>query len=341
MRVAINGFGRIGRLVLRAAQNINDLEFVAVNDLTDARTLAHLLTYDSVHGNFPKVVNYTEKTLLVNNREIQVLSERDPSKLPWKELGVDLVLESTGFFRTKEKAGMHLTAGAKKVLISAPAKGDDPVKTIVIGVNHESYDPEKDTVVSNASCTTNCLAPVVKTLHEAYGIEHGFLLTAHAYTSTQNLVDGPHKDLRRARSAALNLVPTTTGAAVAVTQVIPALKGKLDGLAIRVPVPDGSLVDFTCVVNKDTSVEEVNALFGEMASDGMKGILEYSDEPLVSTDIIGNPHSAIFDGGMTRVINKRLVKVLVWYDNEWGYANRLVDMLRLLAKDKPLKEVKN
>lgn len=332
MRVAINGFGRIGRLVLRAAQDVDELEFVAVNDLADAKTLAHLLIYDSVHRNFPKVVNHKEHALLVNNREIQVLSEKDPAKLPWKKLNVDVVVESTGLFCTRELASKHLEAGAKRVLLSAPPKGKEPIKTIVMGVNHKSYDPKSDTIVSNASCTTNCLAPIVKVLHETYGIEHGFMLTIHSYTAGQNLVDGPNKDLRRGRSAALNLIPTTTGAAQSVAEVIPQLKGKLDGFAVRVPTPNGSLVDFTACLNKNATADSVNKLFGEVASDKMFGIIEYTEEPIVSTDIIGNPHSAIVDGQMTRVIDERLVKVLAWYDNEWGYANRIVDLLKHMAK---------
>ncbi len=332
MRVAINGFGRIGRLVLRAAQDVDGLEFVAVNDLADAKTLAYLLIYDSVHRNFPKVVNHKEHALLVNNREIRVLSEREPAKLPWKKLKIDVVVESTGLFRTRELASKHLEAGAKRVLLSAPPKGKGPIKTIIVGVNHKSYDPESDTIVSNASCTTNCLAPIVKVLHETYGIEHGFMLTIHSYTSSQKLVDGPDKDLRRGRSAALNLIPTKTGAAQSVTEVIPQLKGKLDGFAVRIPTPNGSLVDFTASLNKNATADSVNKLFGEVASNGMLGIIEYTDEPIVSTDIIGNPHSAIIDGEMTRVIDERLVKVLAWYDNEWGYANRIVDLLRYMAK---------
>ncbi len=332
MRVAINGFGRIGRLVLRAAQANSDIEIVAVNDITDAKTLAHLLIYDSIHGNFPKVVHAKEGALIVNEREIAVLAERDPAKLPWKRLGVDMVVESTGLFTTKEAASKHLDAGARRVIVSAPCKGKDPMKTIVMGVNHEMYDPEKDTVVSNASCTTNCLAPMAKVLHEAYGIEHGFMLTAHSYTGDQALVDGPHRDLRRARAAAINLIPTTTGAASAIGEVIPALKGKLDGLAIRVPTPDASLTDLTVRVNRDATVQDVNEAFGEQASNGMLGVLEYIDEPLVSSDIIGNPHSAVFDSLLTMVVDRRLVKVLAWYDNEWGYANRIVDLLMYMDK---------
>ena len=327
MRVAINGFGRIGRLAFRAAHHIDNLEFVAINDLTDAKTLAHLLTYDSVHGKFPGVVEERGGNLLVNNREIQILAERDPARLPWKKLDIDVVVESTGFFESRESAGKHLDGGAKRVLVSAPAKG---VKTIIMGVNQASLT-QNDTLVSNGSCTTNCLAPIVKVLHDAYGIEHGFMLTVHSYTSSQRLVDGPESDLRRARAAALNLVPTRTGAATAVVEAIPQLKGRLDGLAVRAPTPCGSLVDFTASVNRDTSVEAVNELFAEAASDGMLGIIQYSDAPLVSTDIIGNAHSAIFDAPMTRVLGKRFVKVLAWYDNEWGFSSRLVDLLRLMA----------
>ena len=328
VRVAINGFGRIGRMVFRAGFNDPDIEWVAFNDLTDNKTLAHLLKYDSVHGKFEGEVGYTEKSLIVNGKEIKVFEEKDPEKLPWKDRNIDIVVESTGFFRTKELAGKHLKAGAKKVLISAPAKGDEPVKTIVLGVNEEVYDKEKDNIVSNASCTTNCLAPMVKVLNDNFGIKHGFMTTVHAYTAGQRIVDGPNKDLRRARSAAVNVVPTTTGAAIAVTQVIPELKGKLDGIAIRIPVPDGSVTDFVCELKKEASVENINKLFKSVSGKELKGIIEFTDEPLVSSDIIHNPNSCIFDSQQTKVIGGKFIKVVGWYDNEWGYSNRMVDFIK-------------
>ena len=327
IRVAINGFGRIGRLVLRAAKKSGrtDLDFVAVNDLTDNHTLAHLLKYDSVHGKYPGTVEVTDTGLKVDGDDLRVLSERDPSKLPWAELGVDVVVESTGIFRDRERASYHLSAGAKKVIISAPAKDEDI--TIVLGVNHESYDPASHHIISNASCTTNCLAPVVKVLMDSFGFRKGLMTTVHAYTNDQNILDLPHKDLRRARAAGMSMIPTTTGAAKATGLVIPEVKGKIDGMAIRVPTPDVSIVDLVTEVEKDTTVDEVNAAFREAATGAMKGILGASDEPLVSIDYTGDSRSSIVDLGSTNVVGGRMVKVLSWYDNEWGYSERVVDLV--------------
>ncbi|MBC8494955.1 type I glyceraldehyde-3-phosphate dehydrogenase [archaeon] len=334
VRVAINGFGRIGRMVLRAwmthpfhEMGEEQLEFVAVNDLTDTKTLAHLFKYDSVHGIFKGSVEHTEHSIIIDGKEIKVFAERDPENLPWNELNIHIVVESTGFFRKKEDAEKHIRAGAKKVLISAPGKGTD--FSIVLGVNEHEYDKEKHHVIDNASCTTNCLAPMVKVLNDNYGIESGFMTTVHGYTADQRIVDAPHKDLRRSRSAAINIVPTTTGAASAVGKVIPSLAGKLDGMAMRVPVPDGSITDFVAILKEKVCVEEINMLFKNVAEHHMKGVLEYSNEPLVSTDIIGNKHSCILDALSTKV-NGRLVKIVGWYDNEWGYSNRVVDVLRIL-----------
>lgn len=331
IRLGINGFGRIGRLVFRAIieRDSTDFEIVGVNDLTDARTLAHLLKYDSIHGRFPGSVEATEGAIVVNGTEFPVFSERNPEDLPWGKLNTDVVVESTGIFRTQEKAALHVKAGAGKVVISAPASGTVDA-TIVLGVN-DSALTGKETVISNASCTTNCLAPMVKVLDDAIGVSKGMMTTIHAYTSDQNIQDGPHKDLRRARAAALSMIPTTTGAAKAVGLVLPHLAGKLDGFAVRVPTPDGSLTDLTVEVNQETSAEAVNELFRRAGESAMKGILEYSDEPLVSTDIIHNPHSNIFDAQSTLVMGK-LVKVVGWYDNEWGYANRTVDVAKLLME---------
>ena len=328
VKVAINGFGRIGRQVFQAGHDDSEIDFVAFNDLTDTKTLAHLLKYDSVHGKFKGTVEAKDDGLVVNGKFIKVFAERDPVNLPWKEMGVDVVIESTGFFRDREGASKHLEAGAKKVLISAPGKEVDI--TIVKGVNEHDYDKEKHHIVSNASCTTNCLAPLVKVLNDNLGIEHGFLTTVHAYTADQKIVDGPHKDLRRARSAAVNIVPTTTGAAKAVTQVIPELKGKMDGIAMRVPVPDGSIIDFVCHIKKDTTKEEINALMKKVAENELKGVLEYTEDPIVSTDIVHNPHSSIFDAQMTNVLEGKFVKIVSWYDNEWGYSNRLIDVIKFL-----------
>ncbi len=329
LRVAINGYGRIGRCFHRARLNDPEIEVVAINDLTDAKTLVHLLKYDSVHGKLEVDVDVDGDELIIGGKRIKVFSEPDPEKLPWKELEIDIVLESTGRFRDREGASKHLKAGAKRVVISAPAK--EPDITIVVGVNHNEYDPSKHFIVSNASCTTNCLAPVAKVLLENFGIESGFLTTVHAYTADQRLLDAPHKDKRRARAAALSMVPTSTGAAKAVGLVIPELKGKFNGISIRVPTPDVSLIDFVCVVKRDVTVEEVNGALREAAEGELKGILDYTEEELVSIDYTGNPHSAIVDGKSTDVINGNLVKVLAWYDNEWGYSVRLGDLMKHMA----------
>jgi len=328
VKVAINGFGRIGRMVYKAGYKDPEIDFVALNDLTDTKTLAQLLRYDSVHGRFPAPVEAREDALVIDGKRIRVYAERDPENLPWKELGVDIVVESTGFFLTKELAQKHVKAGAKKVLLTAPSK-DGGVPTIVKGCSADDAC-KADWVISNASCTTNSLAPIVKVLEEKFGIESGIMTTIHAYTNDQRLLDAPHKDLRRARSAAVNIIPTTTGAARAGGLIYPELQGKFDGLSVRVPVPDGSLTDFTVLLKKESSVEEVNAAMKEAAETHLKGVLEYSEEPLVSTDIIGNPHSSIYDATMTRVAG-RLVKVFGWYDNEWGYSNRLIDLLKEMA----------
>jgi glyceraldehyde 3-phosphate dehydrogenase len=330
VKVAINGFGRIGRNVLRVAEasGSKELEIVAVNDLTDTKTLAHLLKYDSVHGRFSGSVEAEADGIKVNGRSIKVLSQRDPAALPWKDLGVELVLESTGLFTDKDKAAKHLAGGARKVIISAPAKQEDI--TIVMGVNHDKYDAKAHHVISNASCTTNCLAPLAKVLDDLLGIERGLMTTIHAYTQDQNLQDGPHKDLRRARAAALNIVPTSTGAAKAIGLVLPHLKGKLDGYALRVPIPTGSATDLTVNVRKEGTVEEINAAYKAAAEGELKGVLSYSDDPIVSSDIVTDPASCIFDAPLTKVIGNQ-VKVVGWYDNEWGYSNRLVDITALVA----------
>jgi glyceraldehyde 3-phosphate dehydrogenase len=327
VRVGINGFGRIGRNVFRAAQAAQaDIDWVAVNDLTDNETLAHLLRYDSILGPYPGTIELSDNGLTVDGKELIVKAERDPASLGWGDLGVDVVLESTGLFTKREAAAKHLDAGAKKVIISAPATGPDI--TVVLGVNFDQYDKDEHHVISNASCTTNCLAPFAKVVHGAVGIEHGLMTTIHAYTADQNLQDGPHKDLRRARAAAMNLVPTSTGAAKAVGLVLPELNGKLHGFAVRAPVPTGSVVDLTFVASKATSVEEVNAAFAAAASGDLEGILQYTEDPIVSSDIVGNPHSSIVDGLLTSVMEGTLVKVVSWYDNEWGYSNRCVDVLQ-------------
>jgi len=330
IKVGINGFGRIGRLVARSifAYHHDEIEIVGVNDLTDAKTLAHLFKHDSVHGPYDGEVTASDNSITIDGMEIGVSAERDPSQLKWDARGADIVIESTGFFRTRTDAEKHLEAGAEKVIISAPAKGGD-VKTIVLGVNDNEID-ENTNVYSNASCTTNCLAPMAKVIDDAFGIEKGFMTTIHAYTGNQQLVDGPHKDLRRARAAAQNIVPTTTGAAKAVGLVLPHLDGKLDGSAVRVPVPDGSLTDFTVVVDKEVTVEQVNEAFRTAAENEMKGVLEYSEEELVSTDIISNPHSCIFDSGFTKV-DGTLVKIIGWYDNEAGYSARTADLITRIA----------
>ena len=330
VKVAINGFGRIGRQVLRIGLNHPELEFVAANNLTDAKTLAYLFKYDSVHGKFKGNIETHGNDLVINGKKIVVLCEKEPEKLPWKKLNVDVVVESTGVFRTKKLASKHLKAGAKKVLITAPCKGDEPVKTIVMGVNEHDYNKENDHIINNASCTTNCLAPVVKVLHDNFGIEHGLMTTIHSYTNDQKILDLPHKDLRRGRAAALNIIPTTTGAAKAVAEVIPELKGKLNGMAMRVPTPCGSIIDFVCMLKKPATTDKVNELFRNVSQHHLKNILEYSEEPLVSIDIINNPHSSIFDAKSTMMIDDKFLKVVAWYDNEWGYSNRIVDVLKIM-----------
>ena len=333
IRVGINGFGRIGRQVIRAAaqQGDTNLEFVAINDLTDTKTLAHLFKYDSVHRTYPGVVTAGDGCIHIDGREIRVLVERDPAALPWKQLGVSVVLESTGRFTNAEDAKKHITAGARKVIISAPAKKEDI--TIVMGVNHEKYDARQHNVISNASCTTNCVAPLAKILHDAYGIERGFMTTIPAYTNDQNVLDLPHKDLRRARAAAVSMIPTTTGAAKATSLVIPEVKGKIDGLAVRVPTADVSFTDLVAEVERPTTIADVNAAFRKASESGpLKGYLAYSDEELVSADYIGNSYSCILDAKTTNVIDGTLVKVTGWYDNEWGYASRCVDLLRYVGE---------
>jgi len=332
VKIGINGFGRIGRNYLRAALAQGaDLEIVAVNDLTDNKSLAHLLKYDSVGGVLTEDVSYTADSITVGDKTIKVFEERDPANLPWGELGVDIVIESTGRFTKAEDAKKHITGGAKKVLISAPATGDDA--TIVMGVNEETYNPETDVIISNASCTTNCLAPLAQVFNEAFGIERGFMMTAHAYTADQNLQDGPHSDLRRARGAAINIVPASTGAAKAIGLVLPELNGKLSGSSYRVPVPTGSIVDLTIVTPTDgLTVDQVNEVYKKAAAEGrLNGILQYTEDPIVSSDIQGNPHSSIFDAELTNV-SGNLVKVSSWYDNEWGYSNRLVDLTEYVAE---------
>ncbi|UGS35216.1 type I glyceraldehyde-3-phosphate dehydrogenase [Capillimicrobium parvum] len=325
VRVGINGFGRIGRNVFRAAQAKNaDIEWVAVNDLTDAKTLAHLLKYDSTYGPYRGTVEAEGDALVVDGKPLRVLAERDPADLPWGDLGVDVVIESTGFFTKRAAAAKHMDGGAKKVIISAPATDEDI--TVCLGVNFDQYDKASHDVISNASCTTNCLAPLAKVVNDTVGIKHGLMTTIHAYTADQNLQDAPHKDLRRARAAAINLVPTSTGAAKAVGLVLPELNGKLHGFAVRAPVPTGSVVDLTFEADRATTVEEINEALKTAAEGPLKGILRYTDEPLVSTDIVADPHSSIFDSGLTAVLDGTLVKVVSWYDNEWGYSNRVVDV---------------
>ncbi len=327
IRAAINGFGRIGRNVLRSAKQSgqSDIDFVAVNDLTDAATLAHLLRYDSVHRRYPGTVEVSANGLLVDGDEIRVLSERDPGSLPWGDLGVDIVIESTGFFLDRDSAAKHLEAGAKKVIISAPAKNEDI--TIVLGVNQDAYDPDKHDVISNASCKSNCLSPVVKVLSDSFGFRHGLMTTIHSYTNDQRILDLPHKDLRRARAAAMSMIPTTTGAAKATGLVLPEVAGRIDGLAIRVPTPDVSIVDLVAELERDVTEDDVNSAFRAAADGPMSGILHVSDEPLVSVDYTGDPHSSVVDALSTSVIHGRMVKVLSWYDNEWGYSSRVVDLV--------------
>ncbi len=329
VKFAINGFGRIGRCILRAALSRNeDVEIVAINDLDKPSTLAHLFKYDSVHRIFQGTVSSNEKAIIVNGKEIKVFAEKDPSKLPWKDLGVDVVMECTGRFTDRDGASKHLTAGAKKVVISAPAKSPD--LTIAFGINHEKYDAAKHHIISNASCTTNCLSPVAKVLNDAFGISHGLMTTVHSYTNDQRILDLPHEDLRRARAAALSMIPSSTGAAKAIGEVIPELKGKLHGVSVRVPTPNVSLVDLTVNLKRSITPEEINGAFKKAADGALKGIIQYSDEPTVSIDYNGNPHSAIFDSTNTFVMEGTMAKVMAWYDNEWGFSNRMVDVAKYL-----------
>ena len=336
INVAINGFGRIGRMLFRAGYKDKQLNFIAVNDLTDNKTLAHLLKYDSVHGIFPEEVSFTDSSLVVGKKKIKVLAEKDPAKLPWKAMKVDVVVESTGRFVDPLKAAVHLTAGARKVIISAPCKCEENVcptdtTTLVYGVNEKTYNKKQHHIISNASCTTNCVAPVLKVIHDAIGIKRCFFTTVHAYTADQNIVDGPHRDLRRARAAALNIVPTSSGADIATIEAIPGLKGKIRGFALRVPVANGSITDFTIETQRDVTPDDINKLFWKEAQRKYKGIIEYSERELVSSDIIHNSHSAIFDSKLTTVIDHRVLKIVAWYDNEWGYSSRLVDMIKWIA----------
>lgn len=330
VRIGINGFGRIGRNFLRASVGNSEIEVVAINDLTDSKTLAHLLKYDSVHGIFNAEVGSTDKSIIVNGKEIKVLAITEPSQLPWRDLKVDLVLESTGRFTDRAGAMKHIDAGARWVIISAPAK--DPDVTICMGVNEDMLDREKHRIISNASCTTNCLAPVAKVIHKEFGILRGLMTTIHSYTNDQRILDLPHKDLRRARAAALNMIPTTTGAAKAVGLVLPELKGKLDGMAIRVPTPNVSVVDLVAELSKEATIEDINNALKTASEGSMKGIIQYSEEPLVSTDLNGNPHSAIVDATVTKVIEGKMAKIIAWYDNEWGYSSRLRDLMLYLIK---------
>jgi glyceraldehyde 3-phosphate dehydrogenase len=330
--VGVNGFGRIGRAVLRGAMENSDIEIVGINDIANIDILGYLFKYDSVYGKYKGKVMIEGESLVVDGKKVPFFHEKEPASLPWKDLGADIVMEATGVFRKRDDAAKHMDAGAKKVVISAPYKGDKKDLTIVYGVNNKEYDSERHDVVSNASCTTNCFAPLVKVLHESFGIKYGLMTTIHAYTATQNILDLPHKDFRRARAAAVSIIPTTTGAAKATTEVFPELKGKLDAIALRVPVVDGSIVDFVCEVEKEVTVDEINAAFKKYADGELKGVLEYAKDPVVSVDIIGNNHSSIFDPEFTRVINGNLIKVLSWYDNEWGYAMRMIDVAVMLGK---------
>jgi glyceraldehyde 3-phosphate dehydrogenase len=336
LKAGINGFGRIGRNVFRAAHAKGaDIDWVGVNDITDTKTLAHLLRYDSILGPFQGEVDYTDEALIVDGDELKVFSERDPAALPWGDAGADVVIESTGLFTQRDDAAKHLEAGAKKVIITAPAT--EPDVTLALGVNDDAYDPDSHDVISNASCTTNCLAPVAKVLNDAVGIERGIMTTIHAYTADQNLQDGPHKDLRRARAAAVNLVPTSTGAAKAVGLVLPELDGRLNGIAVRAPVINGSVVDLVCEVSRPTSQEQINDAFAGKADSGrLEGILKYSEDPIVSTDIVNTSYSSVFDAPLTMVIDERLVKVVAWYDNEWGYSNRVVDLAQRVLAGAPV-----
>ena len=330
IRVAINGFGRIGRLVFKAAQYDKEVEIIAINDLTDAHTLAHLLKYDSVHGRYPEKVAFEGENLVAGDKKVKVIAEKDPAKLPWNDIGVDIVVEATGVFRKREQLENHLNQGANKVVLTVPAK-DEIDNTIVLGVNNAELKAT-DKIVSNASCTTNCLAPVVKVLHDNFGLVRGFMTTIHGYTNDQRLLDLPHSDLRRARAAAISMIPTTTGAARAVGKVIPELNGKLDGVAIRVPVSDGSIVDLVAELGKDVSTDDINAAMKKAADGEMKGVLEYCEDPIVSIDVVGNPHSSVFDSLSTGVMDGNFVKVFSWYDNEWGYSCRTLDLVKLMAK---------
>jgi len=330
LKIGINGFGRIGRLVLRIGLQRDDIEFVAVNDLTDSKTLAHLFKYDSAHRKYNGTVSSHDDKLVVDGKEIKVFSIKDPASLPWKDLNVDIVVESTGVFRKREQVANHINAGAKKVILTVPAKGEID-GTFVLGVNGDEIKGGEQ-IVSNASCTTNCAAPVIKVLHDNFGISKGFLTTIHAYTNDQRILDFPHSDLRRARAAAVNIIPTTTGAAKAVGKVIPSLNGKLDGMAVRVPTVTGSLVDFNIILEKNTTTEEINAAMKKASETGLKGILEYTEDPITSVDIIGNPYSSIFDSLLTNVIGGNLVKAISWYDNEWGYSERVVDLMEIMGK---------
>ncbi len=336
IRVAINGFGRIGRMVFRAGYKDKSIKFVAINDLTSPKTLAHLLKYDSVHGPLPEKVTTAKDSISVGNRKIKILSEKDPSMLPWKKLKIDVVVESTGRFRNPKDAAMHLKAGARKVLVSAPCHCENntcPIDTttLVWGVNHKSYKKRKHNVISNASCTTNCVAPVLKILEDKIGIKHGFFTTVHAYTATQHLVDGPAKDLRKGRAAAINIIPTSTGADVAAIQAIPELQGKIRGSAFRVPVVDGSVTTFSIETKRKVTEKEINKIFKSAAKGKMKGVIEFSDGDLVSTDVIHNPHSAIFDANLTTVVDGKFLEIVAWYDNEWGYSSRMIDMIKHIA----------
>ena len=330
IKVGINGFGRIGRNIIRAAMSGAGIDFVAVNDITDTATLAHLLKYDSVLGNLDAEISASENSITVNGDSFRVFAERDPAKIDWGSVGAEIVVESTGLFTKADDARKHLRDGVKKVIISAPAKGED--LTVVLGVNHEQYDPREHHIISNASCTTNCLAPIAKVLHDSFTVKRGLMNTIHSYTNDQKLLDLPHKDLRRARAAALSIIPTTTGAAKAIGLVLPALKGKLDGISLRVPTPNVSIVDLTADVEKSTSKEEVNAAMKAAAEGPLKGLLQYSTEPLVSIDFRGNPHSSILDADYTAVIDGNMVKLMAWYDNEWGYSSRMVDLIRFIAE---------
>ena len=329
IKVGINGFGRIGRCIIRAAIQNPDIEFVAINDIADTPTMAHLLKYDSVHGTFAADVEVQGEAMLVQGKKIQLLSERDPANLPWRELGVEVVLECTGLFRNRAGAAKHIEAGARKVIISAPAKDED--LTVVMGVNHQSYDPSEHHIISNASCTTNCLAPAAKVLLDRFGIEYGVMTTVHSYTNDQRILDLPHKDLRRARAAALSMIPTTTGAAKAVGLVLPELQGKLDGMSIRVPTPNVSVVDLVVLLGRAVTLEEIQNAFKQAAEGELKGIMRYINEPLVSSDFNGDPHSSIIDGLATMLIGERMAKIITWYDNEWGFANRMVDLTKFVA----------